>query len=417
MMVRTIFGPALVYALTSAATAAVPLLILPIMTRVLSPEEYGLVAMFSVVATIFGALTGLSVHGAIGVRYFQRERWDLPRYVTTCLYILAGSTLLALLLVWPAAVFLERITKIPASWLFVAVFVAGCQFVINIRLVLWQSATRPWSYGALRVTQALIDGSLSLFLVLALALGWQGRATGIALAMLVTAAIALIALYRGGWLAPRADRAYAGDALRFGVPLIPHAVGWMLLVMVDRFMISNLIDVASTGVYTVALQIGMVLGMLIESLNKAFSPWLMRGLVERDPQRDRQIVRFTYGAFLAIASAAIVLGVSTPWFLPLIVGRDFQGAAPIVLYIALGHAFTGMYALTGNYLYYAGRTASIALTSLVAGVINVSASYWLLLENGVIGAAQAFLLSQAFVFAVTWWLAHRAHPMPWRTAL
>ncbi len=417
MSLRAVFGPALVYALTSAASAAVPVLILPIMTRVLSPEEYGLVAMFSVMVTIFGALAGLSVHGAVGVRYFQRERWDLPRYITSCLFILAASTSLALLLVWPAAPLLEHITKIPVPWLLVAVLVAGCQFVVHIRLVLWQSATRPWPYGAFRITQALIDAGLSLFFVLVLVLGWQGRAAGIVLATFAAALLALLTLYRDGWLAARADRASVVDALKFGVPLIPHALGWMLLVMVDRFMISNLIDVASTGIYTVALQIGMVLAMAIESFNKAFSPWLMKGLVARDPSRDRQIVRFTYAAFVVILVAAVLLGIAAPWFLPFVVGADFQAAAPIVVYVALGHAFTGMYSLVANYLYYEGRTWHIAATSLVAGLLNVFASYWLLRQNGVIGAAQAFLLSQAFVFICTWWLTQRAHPMPWRAVL
>jgi O-antigen/teichoic acid export membrane protein len=417
MTLRAIFGPALVYAVTSAAGAAVPLLILPIMTRVLSPEEYGLVAMFSVMVTIFGAIAGLSVHGAVGVRYFQRERWELPRYVTGCLFILAGSILATLLVVAPLAPVLERITKIPPRWLLVAVLIAGCQFVIQIRLVLWQSATRPWAYGALRIAQALIDAGLSLAFVLGLMLGWQGRVAGIGLAVLATALIAFVALHRGGWLGARPDRAYVIDALKFGVPLIPHAVGWMLLVMVDRFMISNLIDVASTGIYTVALQIGMVLWMAIESFNKAFSPWLMKGLVERHPQRDREIVRSTYAAFMVIVLAAVLLGVSAPWFLPLVVGPDFQGAAPLVVYMTIGYAFTGMYTLVGNYVYYAGWTLGLSAISFIAGLLNVAASYWLLRHNGVIGAAQAFALSQAVVFAGTWWLAQRCHPMPWRSVL
>ena len=76
---NSLFGSAVVYALTNAISAAISLLVLPVLTRVLTPEEYGRVAMFSVVLTLFGAFTGLNVHGAIGIRYFEKKQIDFPR--------------------------------------------------------------------------------------------------------------------------------------------------------------------------------------------------------------------------------------------------------------------------------------------------------------------------------------------------
>ena len=96
---RSLFGSAIVYTLTNAVSAGIPVLVLPVLTRVLTPEEYGRVAMFSVVVTLFGAFTGLNVHGAVGIRYFARKDVDFPRYVATCLIILAASTLVVLALV------------------------------------------------------------------------------------------------------------------------------------------------------------------------------------------------------------------------------------------------------------------------------------------------------------------------------
>src|SRR5690606_13004257 len=89
---RSLLGPALIYAVSNGLAAGLPLLLLPILTRTLTPDEYGLVAMFSVVVTAFGALTGLSVHGAVSMRYFDRDSLDFPRYVGSCLAILAVST-------------------------------------------------------------------------------------------------------------------------------------------------------------------------------------------------------------------------------------------------------------------------------------------------------------------------------------
>ncbi len=410
---RAVFGPAAVYAMTNAMTAGVPILILPIMTRVLTPEEYGLVAMFTVTVTVLGALTGLSIHGAVGVRYFQSERYNLPRYVATCVLILAASVVVTLFLVWAAAGWLVDTTQLPLPWLFVAVLVAGAQFMVQVRLVLWQSANRPWRFGALRVAQAIIDAGASLFMVLALGMAWEGRAGGFAIAAVLACLAALVWLRRDGWLRGGGDRAYAFDALRFGLPLIPHTVGGVFLAVVDRFLITNLLDVASTGIYVVAVQIGMVFGILTDSFNKAYSPWLMRTLTEKNSVRDARMVRFTYLYFVVVLAIAVVLGAVAPWLVRLIAGDKFAAAGQIIVYFAFGHAFLGMYFMVANYIFLAGRTGRLAAVTLTAGLINAIASYALIQRNGIAGAAQAFMLAQLVLFVGTWWVAWRAHPMPW----
>jgi O-antigen/teichoic acid export membrane protein len=410
---RTVLGPALVYAVTNAISAGVPILILPVMTRVLTPEEYGLVAMFTVVVTIFGAITGLSIHGAVGVRYFQREQYNLPRYVATCVLVLAASFVVTLVLVWAAASWLVELTKLPRPWLFVAVLVAAAQFMAQLRLVLWQSASQPWRFGALRIAQGVVDASASLVMVLALGMAWEGRAGGFATAGVIAGIVALVSLTHGGWLRGGPSREYAVDALRFGLPLVPHTVGGVLLAMVDRFLITNLLDVASTGIYVVAAQIGMVFGLLTDSFNKAYAPWLMKTLNEKNPANDARIVRFTYLYFLVVLAIAAALGAAAPSIVAVIAGEKFSAAAPIIGYIAFGHAFLGMYFMVASYVFFGGRTASLAGVTLTAGLFNALSSYVLIQHNGVAGAAQAFMLAQLLLFGGTWWVAGRAHPMPW----
>lgn len=410
---RALFGPALVYTLTNALSAGVPFLMLPVLTRVLQPEEYGLVAMFGVVVGVLGALTGLNVHGAVGVRYFQRDKADLPRYVGTCLAILLASTLAVALLVALLLPWLQDWTKLPGTWLLVAVLVSGAQFVIQTQLVLWQSARQPWRFAALRLSQAGVDAALSLLLVLGAGLAWQGRTGGIALAAIAAAAAALFLLWRSRAATLPPSRADARDALAFGVPLVPHALGGMLIAMVDRFMISNLLDVASTGIYMVALQIGMVLGLFTDAFNKAFAPWLMESLRQDSEERDRRVVRWTYAYFAGISAIAVLIGWIAPGLLGVLVGEKYRAAAPIVVFITLGYAFGGMYYMVTNYVFFAGRTASLAAVTLASGVLNVFASWWLLQRNGLVGAAQAFLLAQVTLFVGTWVLAQRSRPMPW----
>lgn len=412
-----ILRPTLVYTVTNAAAACIPLLLMPVLTRVLSPAEYGQVAMFSVVTTFLGAFVGLNVHASVGVRFFEPQRTAFSSYLGTCFAILATCTVGILAFTGIFLPWLQDATKLPGPWLPVAVLVAAAMVIVQTRLAVWQSSIRPWPFGALRIGQSFADGLFTLVLVVTLGLGWQGRVGGIAAATGGAAIISLVLLYRDGWINPIFNRDEARAALRFGIPLIPHAVGGMLIAMADRMMISNLLDTASTGIYMVALQVGMVLGLVTESFNKAYAPWLLQTLNQSQPTRDRSIVRFTYAYFVAVVLAALGLGLVAPPLLKVLVSAEFRSAAPIVTYIALGFAFGGMYYMVTNYVSFARRTASLAAVTISCGVLNVALSSWLLQRHGVVGAAQAFMIAQATLFLATWWLAHQSRPMPWRCAL
>ncbi len=414
---RTLFGSALIYTFTNALGAGVPLLMLPVLTRVLTPEDYGRVAMFSVVVTVLGALTGLNVHGAVGIRYLAREKLDFPRYVASCLAILAGSTAVVLVVMAALLDSLERFASLPGPWLLAAVLVSGGQFVVQLQLVIWQYVDRAWTYGAFRILQSSLDAGLSLLLVLAFGFSWQGRASGIGVATTLAAAVALLLMFRSGWAQFPAKWGYVRDALRFGVPLVPHVIGGLLIALIDRFLVSNLLDLTSTGVYMVAVQIGAILGLGTDSFNKAYVPWLLRSVGESSRARDIQIVRFTYLYFAGVALIAFLMGALAPVVLSVLVGDKFRGAGPLVTYVALGFAFGGMYYMVTPYVFLRGRTVRLAAVTLTCGLINVPMCYWLLKRNGVVGAAQAFTIAQASLFAATWILANRSRPMPWFGAM
>jgi O-antigen/teichoic acid export membrane protein len=59
----------------------------------------------------------------------------------------------------------------------------------------------------------------------------------------------------------------------------------------------------------------------------------------------------------------------------------------------------------------------LAIITLFAGLLNLAITFWLLKSNGLIGAGQAFMVTQFIFFLATWALAQRCHPMPWLRAL
>jgi O-antigen/teichoic acid export membrane protein len=413
MLNNRLFGHAAIYTLSNFAVAGVPFLLLPVLTRVLDPAAYGIVAMFALVVSCMTVSVGLNVHGAITVRYFDRSSFDIPKYVSTALVILALSTGFMLLLVLIAGAKIAEITSIPKQWLYAAVLVAFFQFLVQILLALWQASKKPIQYGALRILHSFLDAIGSIVLVVVLALSWQGRLSGMLAAWLCAAIISVYFLVREGWLARSINPAYAKDALNYGVPLIPHAFGGLLLGVADRFMVNNILDVSSTGIYVVAVQLGLILGMLADSFNKAFAPWLMEKLSNMNDKSQKKIVMFTYIYFIVIFALAILGAVVAPYVLPFIVGPQFQTAGPLLVFILLGNAFIGMYYMVTNYIFYSRRTGLLSALTISIGVMTLVLSWFLINTYGVKGAAIGFMIGQASLFFGAWILSNYCVPMPW----
>jgi O-antigen/teichoic acid export membrane protein len=411
---RKLVSNAAIYFGANVLNAAIPFFLLPILTRVLSPADYGTIAMFGVCLSMISALTGLSVHGAIGVRYFQLSKEELAEYVVTCMGILVISTAAIFLITLALRPWLASLTGLPVDWLLVAVVVSGFQFLGNIRLSLWQVAGEAKNYGAFQVTQSLLNGGGSLVLILLVGMAWEGRVLAQSLAICMFGLIGLCWLWKDGFLRrPQKARAHCLDALKFGVPLIPHVIGGLLIVATDRLIIVKLLDVGQAGLYMVALQFGQVIGLLTESFNKVYAPWLMRKLSSDDEIPRSRIVGFSYLYMGFLFVLATAFGLLAPWVMSFLVGSGFRASSELVIYIAIGFSFGGCYYMVTNYVFFENKNSILALITLLAGLINIPLMYFLVERNGLVGAAQAFMLTQCFSFVGTWWLSNKVHPMPW----
>src|SRR3954471_13449438 len=84
---RSLLGTGAIYTSANVLAAAVPFLLLPILTRALEPEQYGQVVLFFMLITMCSSVSGLSVHSAVAVRWLDAERGDPRRYTGSALVI------------------------------------------------------------------------------------------------------------------------------------------------------------------------------------------------------------------------------------------------------------------------------------------------------------------------------------------
>jgi O-antigen/teichoic acid export membrane protein len=402
-----------IYTLSSLINASVPFFLIPFLTDHLSPAEYGLVSMSTILINILSPIIGFSSHGAIQRRYFDTEAGEFKKYVGNAFHLLLFSFILTFALIFLFNSFLSGITEVPSAWHYVILLIAVNQFCSLILLTIWQSQLKPINYGLMQITQSILNFGLTLLLIESFDQGWEGRIIAQFLASLCLAFFAVIYLVRNNLLFFRFDKNDLKDILKFSMPLIPHTLGGLMIAFTDRLFITNVVNIKETGVYTLAYQIGSILGLLTFSFNTAYIPWLYKKLTEANFEIKKKIVRFTYVYFAILIFIAFAFVSILPWLIELLAGKSYQGAVNYTIWIVLGNVFNGMYLMVSAFLFYAKKTSVLSRITFFSALINIPLCYILLIHYGTIGAAFSMSVVFFISFILTWYYSNKNYSMPW----
>jgi O-antigen/teichoic acid export membrane protein len=140
---------------------------------------------------------------------------------------------------------------------------------------------------------------------------------------------------------------------------------------------------------------------------------LFDALTKREPGIERVIVKFSYLIFAGLLVLALVCAVLFALAFPLVFPPEYGAAKTIIFPLAIGMAFQGMYYGVVNYLFYVEATAHLSVASTAVVGLSIGTSYLLISNFGLLGAALSFVLTNAVLFLVVWYLASKAVPMPW----
>ncbi|MFC4386546.1 lipopolysaccharide biosynthesis protein [Gracilibacillus marinus] len=402
-----------IYTFANIINSAIPFFLLPILTVYLTPTDYGIVSMFGVLIGIVLPFMGLNSNASISRKFYDEDK-DFSVYLSTALYILVASSFAVLLIFLIFSDVISELSAFPQQYLLIVVVAGLGNSLIQITLTLWRVREKPILFGIFQISQTIMNVSVSLLLVVGLSQGWQGRVNGQVIAILLFAIIGIIIVIKRERVGFTYNNAYAKDIVSYGVPLIPHALGAFLITMTDRIFITNMIGVGETGIYTVAYQIGMIIQLLQDSFNKAWIPYLFSNLKKGTDQIKVKIVKISYIYFILIIIITLLLSLLAPYIVDIFIGEAFVDSVQFIFWISLGFAFNGMYKMISGPIFYVKKTRILSFLTFVTAILNIIFNYWFIKWNGTLGAAQATTLSFFITFILSWILAQRVYPMPWR---
>ena len=409
----SLFRSSAVYTITAAINAGIPLLLLPVLTTKLSPSDYGIIAMFQLVASLIYPIFGMNLESSVARKYFDDDNSDFSSYLGTSLILVFINTIVTGTLYLFLFKYISDLTLIPLEWIKFTLLVVICQFLSSVILTTYQVRIKPISYGVFQIGQSIINITLTIIFVVVLEETWRGRLSAQIYTGILSAIVSLILLFGTNQIKINVKISDVKHALSFGLPLIPHVLGGLLFTAVDRFFLTNMLGLEQTGNYSVAYQLGAIISLVTLAFNNAFTPWLYGELNKNSDIIKLKIVRFTYLYFILISLFAVTVIYIFPILVNIFIGERFTSISSYSTFIIWGFVFQGMYYMVTNYIGYVNKTYLLAIITISVAIIKIPLTYFLINTFGAPGASISYCITFLLFFLLTWVLSAKVYKMPW----
>ena len=413
---RKLSGESLVYGIGQVSGRAVNLLLVPVLTRVLLKQQFGVADLVTGYSASLLLVLVFGMDGALARFFYEQPDAGARRRMASSSFAFRLVTSLAIsaVLVLLAGPLADRLMggEVYAKYLRVGAFTLPFTLVVLFCNDLLRVTFQPWKFVSLNVTQTVLVGGVTLYLVLVQRLGvigvLYGKLVGDGLAALLG-----VVLCRHH-LRPVFDRPLLRRMLGYGVPLVPVAFAYGVIGSVDRWSLQHFASLDEVGTYALAIKFFAVVTMGVSAFQLAFMPFAFARA--QDPEAPRLYAR-VLGLYVAIATAgALAVGLLAPLGIQLLATREYAAASRPALWLAFAAVAQGAYYVAALGINLSLKNRLLGLSAGGAALLAAAANVVLVPRMGAEGAAMATFAGYVTSAALTYVIAQRVYPLPYRGA-
>ena len=204
--------------------------------------------------------------------------------------------------------------------------------------------------------------------------------------------------------------------LAYSLPLMVAALPGIVNDFLDRILFRYFDTNAeawrsSLGLYQAAVKLAVIMNLFIQMFRYAAEPFFFRRAREKDSKDLYALVQEYFTAFCGLVFLGVILYID---IIALILGPQFRSAVGVVPVMLLSYMILGMLFNVSMWYKLSGKTnmaiwitfAGLAVTAVVIVLFMPKYSYW--------AAAYGHLASYVVMFAVSAILGAKYYPIPYR---
>ena len=369
-------------------------LLIPIYTRALTPEQYGILFIVNLVLGFLMIFYNLG----LGASLYKYQPKDQNAFVSGIFFMIPYTAILSLILIYFSQDFARFfLHKQSLSHLFQIGFIfLFFEGILNQVLALTNIERHPSRFGFLSLLRFTSGLLLNILFVVYLKRGVAGVLSGNCIAAIGVGLVAL-GIARSHFTF-KFDASLLKEQFRYAIPLLPAITGFFLIDYIDRFMLERMAGFTTVGVYSLGYQFGTVVNLAVLGYRSAYAPFFFHLKEEEHSEMGRAFRYFMLG----IGFVYVLLIMLLPDAFRLFVGRRFWTAQHLVWILALGFVAHGIYINFASHLYIKNRTHIVSILVTICLGVNILGNSLLIPPLKGYGAAWATLFAYAILVILTY---------------
>lgn len=379
------------------AVKAIGFVSIPIFTRLLSQEDYGIVSVFNAYAGIFVAILSLNSFTAIS-RYYYEKTDDFYEFI--------GSTFvfLGLILSFTISIYVIFLNKVNIimniPWPLPILLIFTCLF--SIIYGIYMQILYPQKKSKEAAIISIVYGySIFILSITITFLLKENRYLGKILAIYPIGLFLLVYIL----FKIHKDVKFSFNLnhikyiVIYAFPLIPYSLSELILGQVDRIMINNIINQSAAGLYSLGYTVGMLLLLVIGATQASFYPEYYSFLEKKEYKRLDNLLKKIFSIIVLAAMGLILFGKEILIFLA---DPKFYDSSKVIPIVVVGYVFYAMFLFYSMYVGYTKKTIFLAIPTLIAGMSNIAMNMVFIPKFGYIAAAYTTIVSYIIMFFLVW---------------
>jgi len=367
----------------------------PVLTRLLSNAEYGVLGYFDAWMLMLTAVIKLgSQHSTLRFYPHGGDRSGMARYGATFVLFSAavsGGIWLLAALILAIITLLGHVSQPIEAWVMLVLLLP----TVCISYVTSVLTAEERSDLSVRFSVGQRWGDV--FTILGIVYFVSRTATGVYSARLISATV--VAVIGVAWLLRHLPMHWRDrdvkrwiEGVRYGVPMGANEVAYIVLGFVDRLMLKQqLHDFVPVGIYTIGYGLALNINMMLHAgLGVAYNQVSIRLFETKGAQAVVQTKRAVLNVLVYIV-AALVVGtiVAGPDLLLLLSGHDKFRSAPVFVWVTVTYVLSGLLGLCGSGLLLHKRSGTILILTMMAAIANIALNWFWIPAYGYMGAVYA----------------------------
>jgi O-antigen/teichoic acid export membrane protein len=403
----------IIYLFPSLVGFLLPLLTLPIFTRILTPQDYGVLALAQVFASVASGIVSFGLIFGYEIYFFEYHKQDRDGellYSTLAFVITAFIVMIVITFFLKES--LSRWIINTYHWgnlIFFSFFSTGLGSIKLYYLTYFKNTGNAKSFFFYTIDETIIGVVLSLFFVIYMRVGVIGMVWGQVLASLT---IFLILGFKFLNLHSLSfNWAPLKDSLKLSYPLTPRIFLGVIGNQFDKYMIGLINSVGGVGIYSIGQRVANIAFTFMTSVTNVFQPHVLKQMNDYGYNAGKSIGSYLLPFLYVCVFVCLIISLFAEEIIIILTPKAYHEGIDIVIIFSMlnGSYFFGKLPQLG----YVKKTGMISLISLLTIILNFILIIPFIMKWGAIGAAWGTFLAGLISGSTAFVISQKYYEIKW----